>query len=299
MLFRSPQMASIGRRRSQTASQQLSRAVTARASPFVDDDDDVPWTAKRRKLSNKLILSGSAEKPITFSDSEDDGAMPTSPPNTEESLKRQTHRPRMQTHEPRARVATPPSIFNNPSLDLDELAAGYEAPTPGPAQTSGWTAVNTTQPQSANTIMAQLPIVGRGRVKASPSPAAHSRAATPRQPRVKKTTTKKVKQHFVIDLTADSDDDSAAMSRKKTINTVSRQVTPYVPVDNSAWMGMMFTKSRNGGLDGVVDESALLGMNMDVEMRGMEELRRFEGGGGEVVVKSVERQEAAQVVYGY
>ena len=100
-------------------------------------------------------------------------------------------------------------------------------------------------------------------------------------------------------LTADSDGSSSAMSRKETMGIVSRRVTPYVPVDNSAWMGMMFTKSRNGGLDGVLDESALLGMNMNVEMRGMEEVRRLEGGGGEDLGQSVERQKAVQVLYGY
>lgn len=304
-----PQMARIGRRRSQTAPQQVSQAVTPRASPFVDEDEEAPKTAKRRKLPNKPILPGSAEKPITFSDSEDDGGVPPAPPNTKESVRRQTPlargrtqtpRSRLHTPAPRARTATLPSIFNNPNLDLDELAAGHVMPTPasGPPQTSGWTVLNSSQPQSPNIVMNMLPLVGVGRMQASLTPAVRSRAAAPRQPRPKKAAKpKKGKQPFVIDLTADSDEDSTVMSRERTVGIASRAVTPYVPVDNSAWMGMMFTKSRNGGLEGVVDESELLGMSMDVDIRGVEEVRRLED--TRKIVQSVERQEAAQVVYGY
>lgn len=302
-----PQMARIGRRRSQTASQHVSRAATPRATPFADRDEEAPRTVKRRKLPNKPILPGSAEKPITFSDSEDDGALPPAPPNTEESVGRQatpvpkgrmkTPRRRMVTTAQRGREETPTSNLNNPILGLDELAAGQKSPTPAPAQSSGWTAIRKPpQPQSVNTIMNQFPLVGAVGVQASPTTSARSRAATPRQrqPRPKKA--KKAKQPFAIDLTADSDDESAATCRQ---GTTSRAVMPYVPMDNSAWMGMMFTKSRNGGLGSVVDECELLGMNMDVEMREVEEVRRLEGGRGGEVVQSVELHEVAQVVHGY
>ena len=61
-----PQMACIRRRRTKTASQQVSRTNAPRASPFADRDEKAPRTVKRRKLPNKAILPGSAEKPITF-----------------------------------------------------------------------------------------------------------------------------------------------------------------------------------------------------------------------------------------
>ena len=138
--------------------------------------------------------------------------------------------------------------------------------------------------------MAQLPLVHRANYsdgpRPSPAPSRRSRAGTP-HPRAKKG--KKSKEPFVIDLTVDNDLPSTSVR-------LLREITPYQPVDNSAWMGMLFTKSMNGGLGGK-DEDALLGMDFvkaesvlgDVEM-----VRQVEG--GEAVHEEMGRPE---VVYGY
>ena len=195
----------------------------------------------------------------------------------------------MVTPTQRERQKTP-SVFNNRKLDLDELAAGQFILTPALVKSSEWAAGNAPKLQTADTIMNQLPLVGAGGSQVSPTPAARSTTATPRQKQSRPKKAKKAKQVFVIDPTADSNDESAVTSRQ---GTMGRTVIPYVSMDNSAWIGMMFTKSRSGVLEGVMDESELLWMNMDVEVGKVEEaeeVRRSDGGGG---------GEVSQRVYGY